>query len=150
MVSVEKRDTETLIPIIKNFILPGTTIISDFWRSYDCLEDNGFIHLKVNYSLHFKDPDTGARTNLIEGSWAHAKRVIPTSGRRKIFMAGYLSKFMFLKQYHAQNLDPFKEFCRIAGVLYNPMNPIVELEELQKKIVVRRSETSSETSSNHF
>lgn len=71
MAPVKKRDT--LIPIIKHFILPETTIISDFSKSYnDCLKDNGFIHLKLNHYLHFKDPDAGAHTSSIEGSWAHA------------------------------------------------------------------------------
>ncbi|KAJ8966581.1 hypothetical protein NQ317_011999 [Molorchus minor] len=28
----------------------GTTIISDSWKSYDCLQDEGFIHLRVNHS----------------------------------------------------------------------------------------------------
>lgn len=30
---------------------------------------------EVNPSLHFKDPGTGAHTNLIENSWRHAKAV---------------------------------------------------------------------------
>ena len=31
LVPVEKRDTETLLAIIKEWIIPGTTIISDCW-----------------------------------------------------------------------------------------------------------------------
>lgn len=88
MVPVEKRDTNTLLPIIQKWILTGTTIISDFWKSYDCLSKHGFEHLKVNHSINFKDPETGAHTNSIEGSWAHAKRMMPVSGRRKAFYAG--------------------------------------------------------------
>lgn len=36
----------------------GTTIYSDFWKAYDCLEDEGFIHATVNHSLRFKEPET--------------------------------------------------------------------------------------------
>lgn len=130
MVPVEKRDVATLLPIIKDWILPGTTIISDFWRSYDCLQNEGFGHLKVNHSLNFKDPETGAHTNSIEGSWAHAKRSIPAGGRRKSFMAGYLAKFMFVRRCRTQNLDPFIEFCRVAGRIHNPLNPAPEIEDV--------------------
>lgn len=60
LVPVDKRDKDTLIPLIKFWIYPGTTIISD------CLQDEGFQHLTVNHSATFKDPETGAHTNGIE------------------------------------------------------------------------------------
>lgn len=47
MVPVEERSSAVLLPIIENWILPGTTIISDCWKAYDCLEDEGYRHLKV-------------------------------------------------------------------------------------------------------
>ncbi|KAK9707709.1 ISXO2-like transposase domain [Popillia japonica] len=37
MVPVEQRGTNTLLPIIKQWIKPGTTIISDCWKAYDVL-----------------------------------------------------------------------------------------------------------------
>lgn len=39
VVLVEKRDMPNLITMIKEWILPGTTIISDCWKSYNCLQD---------------------------------------------------------------------------------------------------------------
>lgn len=41
MEPVENRKKETLLEVIKNKIKPGTTIISDCWKAYDCLEDEG-------------------------------------------------------------------------------------------------------------
>ena len=35
---VEDRTAETLIQLIKDWILPGTTIISDCWKSYNRTE----------------------------------------------------------------------------------------------------------------
>jgi hypothetical protein len=58
----------TLIRIIKDWILPGTTIIFDCWDSYDSLDEDGYQHLKVNHSITFKDSETGAGTNSIETS----------------------------------------------------------------------------------
>ena len=34
---VPSRDKETLVPLFKECIAPGTTIISECWKSYDCL-----------------------------------------------------------------------------------------------------------------
>ena len=34
MCSVEDRKADTLIPVIKQNVLPGTTIISDCWKAY--------------------------------------------------------------------------------------------------------------------
>ena len=62
LVPVKRRDKETLLPIIGAQILPGTRMMSDLWRCYDCLKNEGFEHLTVNHSLNFIDPDTGPHT----------------------------------------------------------------------------------------
>ena len=80
LVPVERRDKETLLPIIRAQILPGTRVMSDLWRSYDCLKDEGYEHLTVNHSLNFVDPDTGAHTQGIENTWWGVKRSYPRTG----------------------------------------------------------------------
>ncbi|KYN34971.1 hypothetical protein ALC56_10698 [Trachymyrmex septentrionalis] len=39
-------------------ILSGSTIISDCWKSYNCLDNEDFQYL-TNHSYNFVDPDTG-------------------------------------------------------------------------------------------
>ncbi|KAK9711735.1 ISXO2-like transposase domain [Popillia japonica] len=52
----------------------------DCWKAYDVLHQEGYEHLKVNHSITFKDPETGAHTNSIESSWRAAKSSMKTSG----------------------------------------------------------------------
>ena len=65
LVAEHDRSQETLLSVIKEWIKPGTSVYSDCWKSYDCLTDEGFEHLKVNHSLTFVDPDSGCLTNTI-------------------------------------------------------------------------------------
>ncbi|GBO22405.1 hypothetical protein AVEN_18621-1 [Araneus ventricosus] len=72
---VENRTSEVLLSVIEDHILPGTTVMSDCWSSYQCLSDEGFVHLTVNHSMYFVDPDTGAHTSSIEGTWSALKGI---------------------------------------------------------------------------
>ena len=58
LVPVERRDKDTLLPIIDAHILPGTRVMSDKRKAYDCQQNEGYIHLIVHwYSLNFVDLD---------------------------------------------------------------------------------------------
>lgn len=61
-IEVANRESATLVPLIKEYVAPGTTTMTDCWKSYDCLDKEGFQHLTVNHSLNFVDPETGAHT----------------------------------------------------------------------------------------
>ena len=62
---VEDRSANTLIPIIKRYVKPGSIILSDCWKAYSLLKE-GYTHLTVNHSVTFKNKENGACTNLIE------------------------------------------------------------------------------------
>ena len=79
MVTVNNRKSETLIPIIRKYIKPGTTIFSDYWKAYDCLPEYGYIHGKVNHSKEFKSA-VGVCTNRIESTWRAMKASLPRYG----------------------------------------------------------------------
>lgn len=122
LVPVDRRDKETLLPIIQKFILPGSIIVSDCWRAYDALEKLNYTHQTVNHSQTFKDPLTGACTNRIEGLWRHAKHRIPHYRRLNKDYTGYLAKFTFLSKIRRNGLEPVKEFCKQAGLMYENTN----------------------------
>ena len=73
MVPVDRRDAATLLPIIQQFILPGTTIVSDLWGAYNTVGNLGYAHLTVNHSVNFVDPLTFAHTNAVENFWMRSE-----------------------------------------------------------------------------
>ncbi|GFT30160.1 putative transposase-like protein [Trichonephila clavipes] len=94
---------DTLLASIKSNIKEGT-IISDCWKSYDCLEDEEN-HLPVNHKMYFKDPETGAYTNSIDGSWRAIKKSLGGTRRCQNQFDSYLAEFMWRKLKRPSNLN---------------------------------------------
>jgi hypothetical protein len=80
---IEHRDSETLTSIILQHVMPGSIIITDYWKGYLSLSDHDFTHLRVNHSITFKDEITGACTNTVEGTNNAMKTSIPPRQRTK-------------------------------------------------------------------
>lgn len=118
LIAVEKRDEQTLLPIIKKWIKPGTTIISDCWKAYCNLEKHGYTHRTVNHSIEFVN-DEGDSTNKMEGHWRHAKVKMPPFGVRKHHFSSYLAEFMW--RYRNKDNDLFEMFLRDVKKIY-PVN----------------------------
>ncbi|KAL7723520.1 hypothetical protein ACLKA6_001960 [Drosophila palustris] len=116
---VECRNAETLLKIIKERVADGTTIMSDCWKAYNCLAEEGFIHQTVNHSQNFVDPQTRAHTQNIERLWRDMRDFIPRFGRRKNHFPGYLAKFEFMKKFKTLAQRRHELFTAI-GRLYDP------------------------------
>ena len=116
LVPVERRDRDTLLPIIRAQILPGTRVMSDLWKSYDCLQNEGYQHLTVNHCLNFVDPDTGAHTQGIENTWWGVKRSMPRTGTSKDLFDSYLQEWLWRQHYKS---DPFGNIIEHIADLYN-------------------------------
>lgn len=84
LIPVPDRTSQTLVAIIKEYVLPGTTIMTDCWASYSTLAENDYLHLtvnpRVNHPINFVDPASGAHTQNIERSWVEVRRYVPRSG----------------------------------------------------------------------
>ena len=77
--TVPDRSAATLIPLIKQSIIPSTTIYSDCWKAYSSLVSEGYVHNTVNHSIQFVC-DNGTHTNNIESRWNAVKKSLPRFG----------------------------------------------------------------------
>jgi len=119
LVPVPSRDSATLLAVIKQWIRPGTTIMSDCWRAYDCLSSQNFVHQTVNHSQNFVSPDSGAHTQNIERLWRDVRGGIPRFGRSEKHLVGYLAEFLFKRKF-PDHRHRIHAFFSAVGELYPP------------------------------
>ena len=98
-----------LIPLIKQYILPGRKIMSDCWKSYDKLEEEGYIHDTVNHSIEFvNNPHVNYRKYL--------GRNLSRSGTTNDHYNSYFAEFLF-RHLYIEHSDNRLIACACAHVL---------------------------------
>lgn len=104
---VEKRDRDTLLPIIKSQIELGSTIFSDQWGAYFTLNEEGYKHDTVNHSKEFKSA-TGVCTNGIEGLWGNVKlKIKKMKGVLPNHVPEILDEYMYRYRFGKSNGDVY-------------------------------------------
>lgn len=102
------RSEATLIAVIKRRILPGTIILSDMWKGYANLDQEGFCHMTVNHSINFVDPETLAHTQRIECEWSVQKRFLRSIGTNlKMHLIEYFAENIYRRKYRGNLLKTF-------------------------------------------
>lgn len=114
---VERRNSETLIPIINNEILPGTTIYSDEWPAYNEICHN-FNHVTINHSRWYVDPQ-GNHSNTIEGQWLIVRKrlVKDMRGTSSTLLPSYLCEF-WLRSIFPNRVDFFNAVIGLIQEFY--------------------------------
>ena len=74
-VVVEKTDSNTLLPVIGQFVADGSHIITDELNSYNHLDQMGYEHSIVCHSAQ-EFVNGSIFTNNMEGFWGHFRRMI--------------------------------------------------------------------------
>ena len=109
LVPVANCDTATLLPIIRQYIRPGSIFWSDMWAAYNNLPGLTHVHDTVNHRPHFVDPHTGVSTNHWEVMWCRAKSKLkammgPTN---REMIPDYLSEFMWVQRFNEHRFFHF-------------------------------------------
>lgn len=118
LVPVPARDAATLLPIIRQWIAPGSVIWSDMWAAYNQIGNIGYQHGTVNHTLNFVDPLTQVTTNRVEAMWQRAKSKFkamhgPTN---RDMIEDHLAEFMWSQRF---SNAPFYSFWhQIANEMY--------------------------------
>ena len=121
VVPVDRRDAATLLPIIHQYILPGTTIYSDQWRAYNAISNGNYgpdryIHQTVNHSVNFVDPTTLVHTQNIENMWMVAKMNKKNQmGQHRSLLNTHLAEFMWRRKFGER---PLENLIRIVQEKY--------------------------------
>ena len=100
----------TLLPILKQRIVPDSIVYSDALPSYNALDVAGFRHLRINHSKRFADGKN--HINGIENFWNQAKR--------------HLRKFNGVPKEH------FPLFLKECEWRFNNPNPRTQLRQLNQ------------------
>ena len=99
---VPNRLRETIFPIIKTIVKPGSFIATDKFSVYHSLnnlrDSRGFklyAHFSVNHSENFVDPDTSVHTNAIEGFFSKFRTFYRKSPKRRSDIGKFVDEFLW-------------------------------------------------------
>ena len=105
---VDRRDAATLLPIIQEWVHPGTTVVSDGWAAYGGIPNlqQQYQHRWVNHQINFVDPnDPTVHTQSIASTWSAIKaRLRNIGGTSPELLPTYFFDYMFRRYYKNQNL----------------------------------------------
>ena len=119
---VPDRTSSTLLEEIANHIEPGSIIHSDTWKSYQAIEqipNRDYIHLNVNHSKNFVNPETGSHTQSVERMWRDLKYKKTTScGIRSSEAGGYVFEYIWRRN-NIKNLPRNQKLIRLLHTIGN-------------------------------
>jgi len=116
---IKSKDAATLIPILKEYIRPESTIHSDCWKAFDRLGESGYNYLKVNHSITFVEGNV--QKKKIEDLWKHMKDRIPKTDEKQFIKDSWLAEFCYRRLRASENCL-FTVFLRDAAKLYKQTN----------------------------
>jgi transposase len=110
---ISDASSETLLPIIKEKVIPDSIVYSDYWRGYNALDVSEFRHYRINHSVRFADSKN--HINGIENFWNQAKR--------------HMRKFNGIPRQH------FHLFLKESEWRFNNPSPQLQLRQLRQWVM---------------
>ena len=143
---VEDRSANTLIPILCKYVQPGTLVLSDCWKSYSKLSEEGYIHRTVNHSIEFVNSEDGTHTNTIESTWRAVKTSLPKSGTQKELYTSYFAVYCVKQKYFTKGDK--SDYFRVFLDLLKRVHQLPKADKTPRKTPKKR-EASTQTETEH-
>lgn len=118
---VENNTKQEFLKIISEWILPGSVVMSDCCKLYDCYSDEDFVHLCTANSLTFKPPFMNERNKAIDA--ARSTFEGPLRNDCEVVFDSYLGEHIWRKK-HSENShsnEKFKVFLKAVIKNYRPL-----------------------------
>lgn len=96
---VEKPSKDELLGVIKEFILPGTVIVSSCWKTYNCLLDDRYIKLIHSCGYQFKEAVSNSRNSPTQTVCAEVKRSLSVKKMFDNNFPSYLAEYIWRKKH---------------------------------------------------
>ena len=100
----------TLMPIIKQKVIPDSIVYTDCWRGYNALDVSEFRHYRINHSKLFANKEN--HINGIENFWNQAKR--------------------HMRKFNGVPKDNFPLFLKECEWRFNNPKPHLQLSQLKQ------------------
>lgn len=92
---VERSDIDTLLPLIRLVVAPGSKIYTDKWASFNPLSGDGYKHYSLNHGIEYVDR-RGRHINGIERFWSFAKtRLVRFHGLSRVTLPLHIKECEF-------------------------------------------------------
>lgn len=129
---VENTNKATLQPIIQQFVLEGSRVITDELNAYNGLSELGYNHAIVNHGIAEYVHDD-IFTNSIEGFWSHFRRMI--SGCYHDVSDKYLQQYINEAVYR-WNTRRMSESDRFAQMFCMSIGAVCTWKEIRARLKV--------------
>ena len=99
----------TVLPLIRQHVVPRTTVYTDEYRTYDTLPSHGYSHRRIAHSLKvYVQGDV--HTNTLEGFWSLVKRGIDGvyHAVSEKYLQSYLNEYTFRYNHRSDETPMFQ------------------------------------------
>jgi transposase len=107
-IAVPNVDEDTLLPHVKKYVMPASTVYTDEMGAYRSLKQNGYKHHRINHTAKFY-VSGDIHTNTIEGFWSLMKRGISGvyHAVSEKYLQSYLNEYCFRYNHREDNSPMF-------------------------------------------
>ncbi|XP_042235669.1 uncharacterized protein LOC121875275 [Homarus americanus] len=145
IVPIKEKTEKTLVSVLKEWVLPGTTIHTDCASSYNNLSKANYKQLTVKHSLKIVDPLTVADSHNFDCLWRDSAELERFS-RNKYLFIGYLAESLFKRafpyfgsRFHQFLLDIANLYTQDQEVEMQRKPPKLKTANIIKKISRKES-----------